>query len=143
MTSVIDLAETQTLQHLGLARIVAQASLATPAEVGGAGPALVRGGIHGLELLQPTPRLIRLARAIDGLIVGAGNIHTVADAEAAHHAGAHYATAPATSMELIHACRELEFPFIPGAATPSEIERLTLMGVRTIRLYPAALLGGA
>jgi 2-dehydro-3-deoxyphosphogluconate aldolase/(4S)-4-hydroxy-2-oxoglutarate aldolase len=45
-------------------------------------------------------------------------------------------------MEVVHACRELELPFFPGVATPSEIERLTLLGVRTLRVFPAELLGG-
>ena len=56
--------------------------------------------------------------------------------------GAHFATAPATNMEVVHACRELELPFFPGVATPSEIERLVVLGLRTLRVFPAAPLGG-
>ena len=43
--------------------------------------------------------------------------------------GAHFGTAPATNTEVLWACRELELPSFPGAATPSELERLALLGV--------------
>jgi 2-dehydro-3-deoxyphosphogluconate aldolase/(4S)-4-hydroxy-2-oxoglutarate aldolase len=45
-------------------------------------------------------------------------------------------------MEVVHACRELELPFFPGVATPSEIGRLAAVGVRTVRVFPVELLGG-
>jgi 2-dehydro-3-deoxyphosphogluconate aldolase/(4S)-4-hydroxy-2-oxoglutarate aldolase len=45
-------------------------------------------------------------------------------------------------MKVVHACRELELPFFPGVATPSEIGRLAALGVRTVRVFPVELLGG-
>ena len=100
------------------------------------------GGVDVLELENPSLHLLRAARRVDGLVVGAGHVQTVEQAEAAVQGGAHFATAPATNMEVVHACRELELPFFPGVATPSEIERLALLGVRTQRLFPAEPLGG-
>ena len=79
---------------------------------------------------------------MDGLLVGAGNLRSPQDAEAAVRAGAHFATATATNTEVVHACRELELPFFPGVTTPTEIERLALLGVRVMRVFPATPLGG-
>jgi 2-dehydro-3-deoxyphosphogluconate aldolase/(4S)-4-hydroxy-2-oxoglutarate aldolase len=142
MTRATEAAENRVLAQLGKGRIAALVSLDAPAQVVAAGSALLRGGVTCVELERPTVGLLRDARRVDGLLVGAGNVRSVAQAEEAVRGGAHFATAPATNMEVVLACRELELPFFPGAATPTEIERLALVGVRTIRLFPAAALGG-
>jgi 2-dehydro-3-deoxyphosphogluconate aldolase / (4S)-4-hydroxy-2-oxoglutarate aldolase len=142
MTRVMEITETQIVTRLGQARIIALAVLDEPEQAELAGAALMRGGLRCVELAVPRRAVIRAARRVDGLLVGAGNVHTVEQAEEAVRGGAHYATAPATNMAVVHACRELELPFFPGVATPSEIERLVLLGLRTLRLFPAAPLGG-
>jgi 2-dehydro-3-deoxyphosphogluconate aldolase/(4S)-4-hydroxy-2-oxoglutarate aldolase len=140
MTLVMEIAETQVVTRLARSRIIALATFDLAEQVETTARALLAGGVEVLE--NPSLGLLRAARRIDGLIVGAGHVHTVEQAEAAVHGGAHFATAPATNMEVVHACRELELPFFPGVATPSEIERLALLGVRTQRLFPAEPLGG-
>jgi 2-dehydro-3-deoxyphosphogluconate aldolase / (4S)-4-hydroxy-2-oxoglutarate aldolase len=45
-------------------------------------------------------------------------------------------------MAVVHACRELELPFLPGVATASEIERLNSVGVTAMGVFPIATLGG-
>jgi len=142
MTRVREIVETQIASRLAQAGIIALGAPTDPEETEHAGAALIRGGVSCLELAVPKPALIRAARRVDGLVVGAGNVHRAEQAEAAARAGAHYATAPATNIEVVHACRELELPFLPGVATPSEIERVALLGVRAVRLFPAASLGG-
>jgi len=135
--------ELHVTQRLDRARIVALVAPDTPASAEYAGAALLRGGISCLELADPNPSLVRAARRVDDLLVGAGNVRTPQEAELAARAGAHFATAPVTNTEVIWACRELALPFFPGAATPSEVERLALLGVGTIRVFPAMPLGGA
>jgi 2-dehydro-3-deoxyphosphogluconate aldolase/(4S)-4-hydroxy-2-oxoglutarate aldolase len=142
MMRVTDIVETQVAARLAQTRIIALASLAEPTDAEAVGAALVRGGVGCIELATPSIGLIRGARRVDGLLVGVGNVLTPEQAETAVRGGAHFATAPATNMEVVHACRELELPFFPGAATPSEIGRLALLGVRTLRVFPAASLGG-
>jgi 2-dehydro-3-deoxyphosphogluconate aldolase/(4S)-4-hydroxy-2-oxoglutarate aldolase len=142
MTRVMDILDTHIVRHLGEAQIIALATFEDAEQAEVAGAALMQGGVSCVELTSPDARLIQAARRVEGLLVGAGGIHSAQDAEAAVRGGAHFATAPATNMEVVHACRELELPLFPGVATPSEIERLTLVGVRTMRLFPAAPLGG-
>jgi 2-dehydro-3-deoxyphosphogluconate aldolase/(4S)-4-hydroxy-2-oxoglutarate aldolase len=142
MTRVMEIAETQIAFRLARSRIIALATFADAEQTETAGATLVRGGVTALELERPNGILLRAARRVPGLLVGAGHVHTPEQAEIASHAGADFATAPATNMEVVHACRELELPFFPGVATPSEIERLALLGVRTMRVFPAEMLGG-
>src|SRR5262245_4021441 len=122
MTRVMEIAETQIVTRLGQTRIIALAALDEPEQAEATGAAIMRGGLRCLELAVPRAALVRAARRVDGLLVGAGNVHTVEQAEEALRGGAHFASAPATNMEVVHACRELELPFFPGVATPSEIE---------------------
>lgn len=130
-------------QRLARARIVARVAPDTPASAEYAGVALLRGGIACLELAGPDPTLIRAARRVDALLVGAGDVRTAEQAELVARVGAHFATSPVTNTEVIWACRELELPFFPGAATPSEVERLALLGVGMVRVFPTMPLGGA
>jgi len=142
MTHTLDTSALQVTARLAHSRVIAHAAFALTEQVEQAGAALLRGGVECLEIVDPTLAALRAAREVDGLIVGAGNVHTVAQAELAALGGAHFASAPATNMEVVYACRELDLPFFPGVATPSEIERLALLGVRTQRLFPADALGG-
>ena len=142
MTNTVEISEIRVSARLRRSRVIAEAAFEVAEQVEFAGVALLRGGVDCLEIANPTLGMLRAARNVDGLIVGAGSVHTVAQAELAAHGGAHFATAPATNMEVIYACRELDLPFFPGVATPSEIERLALLGVRTQRVFPADALGG-
>jgi 2-dehydro-3-deoxyphosphogluconate aldolase/(4S)-4-hydroxy-2-oxoglutarate aldolase len=146
MTQVREIAEGQVVRRLGAARVVATAAFDVPAEAAETGEALARGGVGCLEIafLSPTRTItaIRAAREVEGLLVGAGNVLDTDQAEVAARAGAHFATAPATNMAVVHACRELELPFFPGIATPSELERLLSVGVTTMSVFPVTALGG-
>ena len=142
MTRVTEIVETQVAARLAETRIIALDSLVEPEDAVAVGAALVRAGVGCLELAAPSVAVIRSARSVEGLLVGVGNVFTPEQAEEAARGGAHFATAPATNMEVVHACRELELPFFPGAATPTEIGRLALLGVRTMRVFPAVSLGG-
>jgi 2-dehydro-3-deoxyphosphogluconate aldolase/(4S)-4-hydroxy-2-oxoglutarate aldolase len=142
MTRVMDIAETAVIFRLAQIRIIALAAIDDPQQVETVGTSLSRGGVPCLELAHARLGTIRAARRVKGLLVGVGNVQSPDAAEIASRGGAHFATAPVTDMEVVHACRELELPFFPGVATPSEIGRLAALGVRTVRLFPVELLGG-
>jgi 2-dehydro-3-deoxyphosphogluconate aldolase/(4S)-4-hydroxy-2-oxoglutarate aldolase len=139
-------AAAQVIQRLGDARVIAIAEFDTAEQAECGGSALMRGGLSSIEVTCGAPlataAAIKGARRVEGLLVGAGTVLTAAQAELAARAGAHYASSPATNMEVVHACRELELPCFPGVATPSEIERLWALGLRVVGLFPAAAVGG-
>ncbi len=107
--------------------------------------ALAAGGLACLEIAfrsEAALEAVRRAGDIDGFLVGAGTVLSPDQAEAACTAGASFAVAPGTNEEVVTACRELGLPFFPGIATPSEIERARQLGLHTLKVFPAAQVGG-
>lgn len=142
MTLVREISETQVIRRLAAGRIVASASFDSAEQAKCTAEALMRGGVRCLEIRDGAPAAIRAARGVEGLLVGAGNVLDTERAKRAARSGAQFATAPGTNMAVVHACRELELPFLPGIATPSELERLTSVGVTAMGVFPIAALGG-
>lgn len=107
--------------------------------------ALLAGGLSTVEITFRTDaaaEAIRRASSIDGLTVGAGTILTVEQLDEAIGAGARFAVAPSTNPIVIEAARRAGVPFIPGAATPTEIDRARSLGSDVIKIFPAAIVGG-
>jgi 2-dehydro-3-deoxyphosphogluconate aldolase / (4S)-4-hydroxy-2-oxoglutarate aldolase len=107
--------------------------------------AILAGGMTSVEITFRTEaavEAIRRASQIDGLLVGAGTVLTEAQLDAAVGAGARFAVAPSTNESVIRAAREAGIELVPGAATPTEIDRARALGCRTVKIFPASLLGG-
>jgi 2-dehydro-3-deoxyphosphogluconate aldolase / (4S)-4-hydroxy-2-oxoglutarate aldolase len=107
--------------------------------------ALMAGGLSTVEITFRTKGAadaIRRVSGIDGLLVGAGTILSVEQLEAAALAGARFAVGPGTSTAVIEAAARTDVPFVPGVATPTEIERVRSVGLSVVKLFPASLVGG-
>jgi 2-dehydro-3-deoxyphosphogluconate aldolase/(4S)-4-hydroxy-2-oxoglutarate aldolase len=76
------------------------------------------------------------------LIIGAGTVLTEENVAAAHEAGARFAVAPGTNPAVVKRAAEVGLPFVPGVATPTDIELALSLGCRTLKLFPAGALGG-
>lgn len=83
-----------------------------------------------------------IARRFPAMLIGAGTILNVADLDRAIAAGATFAVAPGCNPTVVRAALERNFPFFPGVATPSDIERALELGVRTLKFFPAEAIGG-
>jgi 2-dehydro-3-deoxyphosphogluconate aldolase/(4S)-4-hydroxy-2-oxoglutarate aldolase len=106
---------------------------------------LLADGLTTVEITFRSPAAadaIRRVSAIDGLTVGAGTVLDEEQLAAAAEAGASFAVAPSTNPVVIDAARHAGIPFVPGAATPTEIERARSLGCDVIKIFPAAVLGG-
>jgi 2-dehydro-3-deoxyphosphogluconate aldolase/(4S)-4-hydroxy-2-oxoglutarate aldolase len=107
--------------------------------------ALLAGRLPCLEVAFRSPAAaaaLRRVAGVEGLLVGAGTVLSVGQAEAAAEAGAAFAVAPGTNEDVVRRCRALGLPFFPGVATPSEIERARALGLRVLKVFPASTLGG-
>ncbi len=136
---------TPVVDRLRACRVVPVATIEDPARAPDVGAALLAGGIGCIEITfrhAGAAEAIRLAREVDGLLVGAGTVLSAEQARAAHDAGASFAVAPGTNEEVVRACDELGLPFFPGVATASEIERARVLGRRVVKVFPAAQVGG-
>jgi 2-dehydro-3-deoxyphosphogluconate aldolase/(4S)-4-hydroxy-2-oxoglutarate aldolase len=84
----------------------------------------------------------RLASRRDGpFLVGAGTIRTQEQLRAAHDAGAAFGVSPTLNRAVLEAAIAAKLPFIPGAATPTEVELAWQTGATFVKLFPASSLG--
>jgi 2-dehydro-3-deoxyphosphogluconate aldolase/(4S)-4-hydroxy-2-oxoglutarate aldolase len=75
------------------------------------------------------------------LCVGAGTVLSVADAERAANAGAKFIVAPTLNEDVASYCCERNLPYLPGALTPTEIERAWNCGATMVKVFPANQMG--
>ena len=103
----------------------------------------------GLEVIEVTLRtaagveaIERISDQVPGMIVGAGSVRTVDQLETVQKAGAKFGVSPGATGRLLNAAKRRGMPFVPGAATPSEIMRLLQRGYTLQKFFPAEVAGG-
>lgn len=108
--------------------------------------ALAQGGLPAAEITFRTPAaaavIERIAKERPDVLVGAGTVLTVAQAEQAVAAGASFIVSPGFTPEVVDWCLEHEIPQIPGGITPTEITWLINRGLTVTKYFPASLYGG-
>ncbi|GII85161.1 2-dehydro-3-deoxy-phosphogluconate aldolase [Sphaerisporangium siamense] len=108
--------------------------------------ALLDGGVHVMEVTLPTPGslgAIRRWSTHGDLLVGAGTVRTVADADAAIAAGARFLVTPTTVPDVLAAARAAGVPVVCGALTPTEIDLAWHRGATAVKVFPVSAVGGA
>lgn len=83
-----------------------------------------------------------VAEEFPDMLVGAGTVLNVDDLGRAKGAGAKFAVAPGCNPTVVSAAVSMAFPFFPGVASPSDIERACEIGCRTLKFFPAEAVGG-
>jgi 2-dehydro-3-deoxyphosphogluconate aldolase/(4S)-4-hydroxy-2-oxoglutarate aldolase len=81
--------------------------------------------------------------ADQGFIVGAGTVRSHQHAEQAAAAGASFAVSPGLDRDIIERCADLGLTPLPGIATASELTAALALGISTVKLFPAEVVGGA
>jgi 2-dehydro-3-deoxyphosphogluconate aldolase / (4S)-4-hydroxy-2-oxoglutarate aldolase len=108
---------------------------------------LTDAGLPVLEVTFRTPAardaVAAIAAEFPGFLLGAGTLLTPGAVAAAVAAGARFGVSPGVSPRCIAAAEEYEFPFIPGAVTPSEVITCLDSGADHIKFFPAGAYGGA
>lgn len=108
--------------------------------------ALVAGGLGTIEVTLRTPAAPEAIRAIAAevpeAVVGAGTVLTPEHARSAAAAGARFLVSPGWTPRLVAGMRATGLPFLPGAATASEVLGLLELGVSEMKFFPAQAAGG-
>jgi 2-dehydro-3-deoxyphosphogluconate aldolase / (4S)-4-hydroxy-2-oxoglutarate aldolase len=108
--------------------------------------ALVRGGLPVIEITLRTAAALEaiglVRRELPDAIVGAGTVVFAEQIGAALTAGAQFLVTPGTSPTLLDALETSGAPFLPGAATASELVALAERGVSVAKFFPASEAGG-
>ncbi len=131
------------LGNIGLVPVIAIEDAADAALLG---QALLDGGLPVAEI---TFRTAAAAQAISNMktahpamLVGAGTVLTVGQAQEAQTAGAQFVVTPGFDAAVVNFCLEQDLPITPGVMTPTDINQALAKGLRVLKFFPAEAAGG-
>jgi 2-dehydro-3-deoxyphosphogluconate aldolase/(4S)-4-hydroxy-2-oxoglutarate aldolase len=108
--------------------------------------ALLKGGVHVMELTLRTPAALPALRKIKAevpdMIAGVGTILTPIQVRQAADLGAAFGVSPGLNPRVLAAAREAGLSFAPGIATPSDIEQALEHECQILKFFPAEPSGG-
>jgi len=108
--------------------------------------ALRDGGIPIAEITFRTDAaeesIMAASGGLDDVLVGAGTVLSVDQAKRAIDAGARFLVTPGFNDSVVEYCIKSEMTIIPGCSCPSDIERALGYGIKTVKLFPADVIGG-
>lgn len=137
---------TELLQRIQAVGIVPVVKLARAEDARVLGRALRDGGLPIAEITFRTaaaPDAIRILRAeFPDLLVGAGTVLTLAQADAAREAGATFAVSPGFNPRIVDHCLARGLPIVPGVNNPSHVEQALERGLTFLKFFPAEASGG-
>lgn len=108
--------------------------------------ALLAGGLPCAEITFRTEAaeeaIRQISSSLPDMLVGAGTVLSVDQAERAVSAGAQFIVFPGFNQKVVDWCLENEIPVIPGVVTPTEIEMARDRGLEILKFFPAEAMGG-
>ncbi|NBK91988.1 keto-hydroxyglutarate-aldolase/keto-deoxy-phosphogluconate aldolase [bacterium 1XD21-13] len=108
--------------------------------------ALINGGLPCAEVTFRTDAaeasIRRITAEYPDMLVGAGTVLTVEQAERARDAGAKFIVSPGFDPEVVDDCLAKEIPVFPGCITPSEIAQAVKRGLSVVKFFPSEQFGG-
>jgi 2-dehydro-3-deoxyphosphogluconate aldolase/(4S)-4-hydroxy-2-oxoglutarate aldolase len=108
--------------------------------------ALLAGGLGCAEITFRTAAaeeaIRRITSELREMLVGAGTVLTVQQAEQAARAGAQYIVSPGFDAAVVDWCQQHNVPVLPGVATPTEINMALARELKLLKFFPAEELGG-
>ena len=110
--------------------------------------AIRAGGITAIEITMTTPDALAAIERVsaayaddDPVRIGAGSVLDGPTARQALSAGAEYVVSPVLKAEMIEMCHRYDVPAIPGAFTPTEVQRAHELGADVVKVFPASAMG--
>ena len=135
----------QMFEYLNNYRILPMFTVERIEEVELVKSALKGAGILMVEVVlrsEAAMQAIGLLSKDRDLIVGAGTVRTVEQAQAALDNGAQFIVVPAIVPAVLEFCQKKNVICFPGITTPSEIEYAYSLGAKIFKFFPAGAYGG-
>lgn len=108
--------------------------------------ALAAGGLPVAEITFRTDAaeeaIRRVHAELPDVMLGAGTVLGVEQADRAIAAGAGYIVTPGFNSKVVNHCLQQGYPVLPGCAGPSDIEAALELGLKAVKFFPAEALGG-
>lgn len=134
------------LEKIGQLGVVPVVAIARSEDAYALGEALMEAGLACAEITFRTAAaeeaIKQLSLAFQEMLVGAGTVLTVGQAEAAVRAGARFIVSPGFDAKIVDWCLERNVLVTPGVATPTEINMALDKGLDVLKFFPAEALGG-
>lgn len=133
----------QTISNIGIIPVIAFNSTEEAVPLC---KALVAGGLPAAEVTFRTAcaeECIRIiAREVPEMLLGAGTVLTVEQADRAMAAGAKFIVAPGYDPHVTRHVLDKGGVMIPGTATPGEMQQAMNQGCEVLKFFPAEANGG-
>jgi 2-dehydro-3-deoxyphosphogluconate aldolase/(4S)-4-hydroxy-2-oxoglutarate aldolase len=108
--------------------------------------ALIEGGLPVAEITFRTgaaeESIRQIACSRPDVLVGAGTVMTIEQAQQAKDAGAKYIVSASLNTDVVSWCNDNDMPVLPGISSPSGIEQAISLGLDCVKFFPAEVLGG-
>jgi 2-dehydro-3-deoxyphosphogluconate aldolase/(4S)-4-hydroxy-2-oxoglutarate aldolase len=108
--------------------------------------ALLAGGVKLIEITLRTPAALeameRIGSEVEWAVVGAGTLLSPRQFDEVARRGCRFAVSPGATPALIEAASQSPLPWLPGAATLSEMMHLLEHGLSLQKFFPAEAAGG-
>ncbi len=108
--------------------------------------ALLKGGMDVIEITCRTAAaaeaIARIKKTFPEVLLGAGTVVTPEQARMCVDAGVAFGLAPGLNPATVEYFKKHDTLFVPGIATPSEIEQGLSLGCKLLKFFPAGALGG-
>ena len=137
----------QTLERLGELALVPMIEIEKAEHAVPLGQALLAGGLPCVEITFRTAAaeeaIRRIVSAYPEIVIGAGTVLSVDQAQRAVRAGARFIVSPGFNPKVVGWCLEQAVPVTPGVATPTEIEMALDKGLTILKFFPAERWGAS
>lgn len=136
----------ETLDTLGRLGVVPVIAIERSEDAVELGKALLAGGLPCAEITFRTAAAEEAIRQISSslpeIIVGAGTVLSVDQADRAVSAGAQFIVSPGFNQKVVDWCLKNEIPVTPGVLTPTEIDMALDRELKILKFFPAEAMGG-
>ena len=108
--------------------------------------ALLEGGLDVLEVVLRTDAALdcleAIAKEFPKAHVGAGTVLSADQSKDVIQRGASFIVSPGLDAASVKVANDAGLPILPGISTATELQQAWNMGLRTVKLFPASLVGG-
>jgi len=108
--------------------------------------ALLEGGLDVLEVVLRTDAALdcleAIAKEFPQAHVGAGTVLSADQSQEVVRRGATFIVSPGLDPASVRFAQSVDIPILPGISTASEALQAWNMGLRTVKLFPASVVGG-
>ena len=133
------------MDFLGKNRVIPVLVIEDSSWAGSLGNCLVDSGISIVEVTLRTDaswRAVEIMRSIGGLKVGIGSVSRESDLDRGKELGVEFAVSAGLRGDLVSKAKEMDMPYFPGVATPTEVLEGIGQSLEVLKWFPAENLGG-